>query len=1581
MKRKQFLALLMSASVLSSTVMPAYASETVEHLDSAETVYTEETTEPVQGEEVVPEKENDDTALEENQEDNVEEEVEDIAAEETEVPEDAVVNEEAQAEPTADERAVVVDETLQNSADFKTDAANFVGHYRIVDGSTVDLVYIDTKLVDPGFDVAVEDVTNVSIPATVEYNGQIYNVRDVDCAAEPTFIWETASLTLEEGISSIYINGWKMLNTLTLPSTLTSFNRMSGQLNDGTPSAAVLDSNIGTVNFAGNSELVYDAGLRKFYSTTRGGGACENAGDQFSLYNFKYELVDAGTVDIIGVLESEIDDNVNITVPRAVSFRGKTFNVRNADLRYLNGFNTGACPSMRSLTVENGVQNLYFDSDSYYENVEVINIPASADLATMSEFPNLVSWNLDGANANYASEDGVLFNKAKTELISFPANKSAETYVVPECVDVIKTNAFIHNKGIQTLVIPETVEKMEPMAVRATLNLSNIEINNVAVIEHNNIKECMNLETVTVRGVEEYPFGFISDNPQLKTINIEGNINYFGGTSLSGNLSLEAYNVADSNCYAVDGVLYAGSTLFSYPAAKSGEQFVIQPSVKRIAKGAFDSTKNLQKLICPKGLEFDTQCISYPVNPIDVYLSDLDKIHFVDNKKTGMFMSSVGGHIYAPTQATLDSILAVADTAINGMTAEIGVIPVESVEVKNDSLTIRKGKTADIEYTVSPAYATEQVQFEATGDVCSVTTDGIVTGIKSGTGTVTIKNSNGVLKTINVKVKTPVESMQFASDKYEMDKGDVQKLRLTYKPEDADIEDIDWKSSDEKVLKFNEKGEAVAMGAGTAEVTARCENVTAKCKVTVKVPLESISMSEDKKTINKGSSFDLDITMNPTDATVTTKAAWTSNNEEIATVDQNGKVTAVGAGTTTITAMLEGKETTCRVTVKVPLESISMSETKKTVNKGDSFKLDITKNPTDTTVTGDVKWTSDNKKVATVDKDGNVTAVGAVNKGDSFKLDITKNPTDTTVTGDVKWTSDNKKVATVDKDGNVTAVGAGTATITARLEGKETTCKVTVKVPLESISMSETKKTVNKGDSATITARLEGKETTCKVTVKVPLESISMSETKKTVNKGDSFDLDITKNPTDTTVDAKAAWSSANAGVATVDQNGMVTAVGAGTTVITANLEGKETTCEIVVKVPLESIEMSEKEISLVEDGEAQLNVIYAPTDTTVEKNVAWTSSKPDVAVVDQAGKVTAKTVGTATISAEVDGKTTTCKVTVTKKPVALESIELSEAKITMVETDKKQLTVKYNPSNTTVDRDVAWTTSNNKVAVVAADGTITAKGAGTATITATVAGKNASCVVTVKRKEVALESIELSETNVTMKAGNKKHLNVIYNPANTTVEKNVKWSTTDADVASVDKNGMVTAKSEGTVTITASVDGKNATCEVNVEKADVIDIESIQINEQDVHLTKGDEKQLTVSYSPTNATVDKTVNWSSDNADVVSVDNNGKLVAKGVGVATITAEMSGKTAICKVTVKEVPEIVNPEEESDKNNSVNGEVTGENPETTESSNSSVPKTGDAGSANLLMGMLTSAAAGVSGLLARKRKKATDKDEK
>ena len=1495
MKRKQFLALLMSASVLSSTVMPAYASETVEHLDSAETVYTEETTEPVQGEEVVPEKENDDTALEENQEDNVEEEVEDIAAEETEVPEDAVVNEEAQAEPTADERAVVVDETLQNGADFKTDAANFVGHYRIVDGSTVDLVYIDTKLVDPGFDVAVEDVTNVSIPATVEYNGQIYNVRDVDCAAEPTFIWETASLTLEEGISSIYINGWKMLNTLTLPSTLTSFNRMSGQLNDGTPSAAVLDSNIGTVNFAGNSELVYDAGLRKFYSTTRGGGACENVGDQFSLYNFKYELVDAGTVDIIGVLESEIDDNVNITVPRSVSFRGKTFNVRNADLRYLNGFNTGACPSMRSLTVENGVQNLYFDADSYYENVEVINIPASADLATMSEFPNLVSWNLDGANANYASEDGVLFNKAKTELISFPANKSAETYVVPECVDVIKTNAFIHNKGIQTLVIPETVEKMEPMAVRATLNLSNIEINNVAVVEHNNIKECMNLETVTVRGVEEYPFGFISDNPQLKTINIEGNINYFGGTSLSGNLSLEAYNVADSNCYAVDGVLYAGSTLFSYPAAKSGEQFVIQPSVKRIAKGAFDSTKNLQKLICPKGLEFDTQCISYPVNPIDVYLSDLDKIHFVDNKKTGMFMSSVGGHIYAPTQATLDSILAVADTAINGMTAEIGVIPVESVEVKNESLTIRKGKTADIEYTVSPAYATEQVQFEATGDVCSVTTDGIVTGIKSGTGTVTIKNSNGVLKTINVKVKTPVESMQFASDKYEMDKGDVQKLRLTYKPEDADIEDIDWKSSDEKVLKFNEKGEAVAMGAGTAEVTATCENVTAKCKVTVKVPLESISMSEDKKTINKGSSFDLDITMNPTDATVTTKAAWTSNNEEIATVDQNGKVTAVGAGTTTITAMLEGKETTCRVTVKVPLESISMSETKKTVNKGDSFKLDIT-----------------------------------------------KNPTDTTVTGDVKWTSDNKKVATVDKDGNVTAVGAGTTTITARLEGKETTCKVTVKVPLE---------------------------------------SISMSETKKTVNKGDSFDLDITKNPTDTTVDAKAAWSSANAGVATVDQNGMVTAVGAGTTVITANLEGKETTCEIVVKVPLESIEMSEKEISLVEDGEAQLNVIYAPTDTTVEKNVAWTSSKPDVAVVDQAGKVTAKTVGTATISAEVDGKTTTCKVTVTKKPVALESIELSEAKITMVETDKKQLTVKYNPSNTTVDRDVAWTTSNNKVAVVAADGTITAKGAGTATITATVAGKNASCVVTVKRKEVALESIELSETNVTMKAGNKKHLNVIYNPANTTVEKNVKWSTTDADVASVDKNGMVTAKSEGTVTITASVDGKNATCEVNVEKADVIDIESIQINEQDVHLTKGDEKQLTVSYSPTNATVDKTVNWSSDNADVVSVDNNGKLVAKGVGVATITAEMSGKTAICKVTVKEVPEIVNPEEESDKNNSVNGEVTGENPETTESSNSSVPKTGDAGSANLLMGMLTSAAAGVSGLLARKRKKATDKDEK
>ncbi|MBM6881428.1 Ig-like domain-containing protein, partial [[Clostridium] spiroforme] len=112
------------------------------------------------------------------------------------------------------------------------------------------------------------------------------------------------------------------------------------------------------------------------------------------------------------------------------------------------------------------------------------------------------------------------------------------------------------------------------------------------------------------------------------------------------------------------------------------------------------------------------------------------------------------------------------------------------------------------------------------------------------------------------------------------------------------------------------------------------------------------------------------------DKTVT----WTTGNKNVATVDQTGKVTAVDAGTTTITATTSnGKTATCKVSVLSPITSVSLNKKETTIQKSGSETLQATINPSNTTDDRILTWTSSNTKVATVDKNGKVTAVAEGN--------------------------------------------------------------------------------------------------------------------------------------------------------------------------------------------------------------------------------------------------------------------------------------------------------------------------------------------------------------------------------------------------------------------------------------------------------------------------------------------------------------------------------------------------------------------------------------------------------------------------
>ena len=161
--------------------------------------------------------------------------------------------------------------------------------------------------------------------------------------------------------------------------------------------------------------------------------------------------------------------------------------------------------------------------------------------------------------------------------------------------------------------------------------------------------------------------------------------------------------------------------------------------------------------------------------------------------------------------------------------------------------------------------------------------------------------------------------------------------------------------------------------------------------------------------------------------------------------------------------------------------------------------------------------------------------------------------------------------------------------------------------------------------------------------------------------------------------------------------------------------------------------------------------------------------------------------------------------------------------------------------------------------------------------------------------------NVSLSSTTLSMNVGDTKILTATITP-NDVPKKDITWTSSDISIATV-SNGTVTAISPGTVTITAKTyNGKNAKCMVTVKP---IEPRSISLNKSTLTLNEGDTYQLSATVNPSNTT-DKSVTWYSNNISVASVDSNGKVTAKSIGSATITAKTSnGKKSDCTITVKD----------------------------------------------------------------------------
>ena len=237
--------------------------------------------------------------------------------------------------------------------------------------------------------------------------------------------------------------------------------------------------------------------------------------------------------------------------------------------------------------------------------------------------------------------------------------------------------------------------------------------------------------------------------------------------------------------------------------------------------------------------------------------------------------------------------------------------------------------------------------------------------------------------------------------------------------------------------------------------------------------------------------------------------------------------------------------------------------------------------------------------------------------GETNKLNATVLPEEAT-NKDVTWYSSNTSVASVDQNGTVKGVGKGNAVITVKTNsgGFKATCQVTVNeyIHVQSVRLSKHNVTIIHRQTETLTA------------IVLPINA---------------FDKSVT-------------WASSDESVASVDQNGKITAVEVGTAVITVTTTDGEfkDTCDItVVPIPVESVEINRKNIALGEGDSKTLKATILP-ENAADKKVTWTSSNNEAVTVDSTGKITGVAAGEADITVKTNdgGKTDVCHVFVLEK-------------------------------------------------------------------------------------------------------------------------------------------------------------------------------------------------------------------------------------------------------------------------------------------------------------------------------------------
>lgn len=1098
--------------------------------------------------------------------------------------------------------------------------------------------------------------------------------------------------------------------------------------------------------------------------------------------------------------------------------------------------------------------------------LKAINIPTNVSEIGENVFSGcsaLTQITVSDSNKTFCDISGVLFTADKETLLTMPVayavSDTAQTaYIIPSGTLSIEKGAFAESKLLIVTINDELVEIGENAFENAKLN--SIEISELSQLE----KICANAFTgvalsniflpQTISSIAENAFG---ENPTLDIVGFTATAaeSFANNHALSFTdylkqaLSLSAFTLTDSN-----------KTITAYKGTNS--IVVIPEGITKIADSAF-AGKNITKVILPNslisiGANAFKNCtklsdVIFPAN-----LEQIGNSAFLGctSMKNAFFkgdyalISSYGiGYATATAKIADFSIFAHDGTDCSNYANDNGI----NLGFFTDTITAEKQDPTNLvwsngEYSSNPFDIVVTSAINSTGTpeepiyywsgntniltvaksiatteknpVTHTRTDTIrITPVNYGSTTIYIKTESGLLTTVDITVNKAISgiSTDVVNDTINLNTGGNEftfyPTSLGDAPEDYIIGcAADTSSNDNKIITieevFNTDGSLKSVTiisnttnkAGTVRLNLISNSgiVSRKMLVNVYVPATEITVKNKNDEVLSGQTI-AGVEGGTYELTATaTPSTFTGVITWQSSNPTVASVTNTG-GKTTVTAKNDGET---QITVSA-VNSLGVPPKTRTFTFKVSKRIAVTELAINTEIL-DLTTNSSNPG----------TLVAIANNGSEY-------------TDDLDWSIADTTIATLKKSG----------------DGKE--CVVTPKkVGTTTITV---KSAVDDAVSASCTLNVSAVTTSIKI-----VEGLTLLETEK------SAPLTVVYTPTNSS--ERIIWTTDNEDIATVDENGIVTGVKAGTTRITAKTAatGCTSICSVTVKalIPTTKIDIYKNAsdttpiTAYTASKGTNFTLTQKLTPTTSNERISWSVADSDSAILEivesgnngESVTLKPKANGTATVivTSSVSQKTATCEVTV-KTPATSIAVSGNIDAVSLGVGEPKTVTATMTPAGTTDDFIIV--SNNEKIVTVTSDVKATTTGK-TATISLK-AVSTGSALITIKSTNDAIASkvivvtvtkacsaVTLDKTTATMLVNDSINLNAVITPADTTDVQ--KWTSSNDSVVTVSQIGLTSsaklvAVSAGSATITVTCGGKSAKCTVTVgndlNKAIIADI------------------------------------------------------------------------------------------------------------------------------------------------------------